>query len=95
MCCLPKDMNSSLLSFIRKRDVETTRRILLDNIEKYNLEEQNDREDGSPLFWAACLGLEDIVDILIGLGASVNAKNCWDATPLHAAADTNKINIVK
>jgi len=47
--------------------------------------------DGTtPLDRAVVAGFKDIVELLIGKGADVNAKNFWDWTPLHSAVYRHK-----
>jgi serine/threonine-protein phosphatase 6 regulatory ankyrin repeat subunit A len=45
-----------------------------------------DREEQTPLHWAALVGNQDVVELLIEAGADVNAKNISLDTPLHLAA---------
>ncbi|XP_064633443.1 26S proteasome non-ATPase regulatory subunit 10-like [Lineus longissimus] len=59
-----------------------------------DLEYQGESQDGTPLYWAAAKGFEDLVRVLLLLGASVGASTIWGGTALHAAADNGHDHIV-
>ncbi len=49
---------------------------------------------GSTLHWAAILGYDDVVELLLGKGASVNEKARHGYTPLHYAARAGSREVV-
>jgi hypothetical protein len=84
----------SLVSELKLGEVDTVRCMLLEG--RYDsLEGQDDRQDGTALTWAACLGLEDVVEILLTLGARTDTQTAWGSTPLHVACDYGNFSIVK
>jgi len=53
-----------------------------------------DKDQATPLYWAACHGHSHVCEILIQAGSDVNSKVTWGSTPLHAAADRGHISCV-
>ena len=54
-----------------------------------------DSRETTPIMWAAAYGTLDAMNMLIGAGADVNAKNAFDATALHwCAGDLNKVRLL-
>ena len=54
---------------------------------------ERDKEESTPLHWAAWKGHAGVVDLLLESGAEVQAHNAnfhWGTTPLHAAAHGNQ-----
>jgi ankyrin repeat protein len=52
-----------------------------------------DSDGSTPLHCATWKGHQNVVELLLGLGADVNAENNndhWGTTPLHAAAHANQ-----
>lgn len=52
-----------------------------------------DKDDSTPLHWAAWKGHAPIVEALLDAGAAIDAENQnghWGSTPLHAAAHGNQ-----
>lgn len=86
-------MAISLLEAIRNGDKQKAKRILLQ--EKYTyIDRQTSKKDGTALFWSCCQGYYDIVQLLLLHGADVNKSTAWGATPLHACADHNQVDIL-
>lgn len=87
-------MARHLIEAIKKGDVEQAKYFLL--IEKYGCVDcQTARRDGTALFWACAKGFLELVQLLMTKGASVNARNSYNATPLLAAADRNRYHIMR
>lgn len=54
-----------------------------------------DRRGTTPLMYAAAVGSQDAIKLLVEAGADVNAKNAFDATPLMwAAGDIAKVRLL-
>ena len=68
------------------REISATRQVL---------ELQDDRRDGTALFWAATRGNDDLVDLLLTFGARVNSRTANGSTPLHSAAEKGHVTIVR
>jgi ankyrin repeat protein len=52
-----------------------------------------DKEQSTPLHWAAWKGHADIIELLVEAGADIHAHSentHWGTTPLHAAAHGNQ-----
>ncbi|KAJ8301162.1 hypothetical protein KUTeg_020149 [Tegillarca granosa] len=87
-------MAISLIDAIRQGDLELAKHILIHR--KYKeIDSQYSRKDGTALYWASCLGILDIVRLLVLHGADVNSETSWKSTPLHAACDNNHCDIVR
>lgn len=45
--------------------------------------DESDEQDGTPLHYAAKKGFVGLAKVLVGAGASVDARNVKNMTPLH------------
>ena len=63
--------------------------------EESGLEDQGGDSGGTALFWACSHGMGEVVGALLGLGARVGSVNGNGATPLHAAADHGRVEIIR
>lgn len=48
--------------------------------------DESDEQDGTPLHYAAKKGFVGLAKVLVGAGASVDARNVKNMTPLHLAS---------
>lgn len=87
-------MAISLIDAIRQGDIELAKRLLIQRNYK-EIDRQSARKDGTALYWACCLGILDIVHLLVLHGADVNSETSWKSTPLHAACDNNHCDVVR
>lgn len=63
-----------------------------------SLAHARDKEDSTPLHWAAWRGQVEAARVLLESGAEVNARNQnrhWGTTPLHAAAHGNQAAVAQ
>ncbi|XP_071081996.1 protein fem-1 homolog B-like [Haliotis cracherodii] len=87
-------MARPIIEAIRTGDVALAKKLL--QSQKYGcLDCQTSRRDGTALFWAACRGLIELVELLLTSNASVNASTGYGATPLHAAADAGRVQVIR
>ena len=49
----------------------------------------------TPTYWAACYGLEEVVQCLVAAGADLNKENDGDATPLMIASQKGHLPVVQ
>lgn len=88
-----ESMAISLLEAIRNGDQNTAKWIL--RHKRYsNLDKQSSKKDGTALFWCCCKGYIELVKLLLLHGADINKCTAWGATPLHASADHNNVDIL-
>ena len=87
-------MARTLLSAVKSGNVVLTKTILSKRLYG-NIDSQDPRQDGTALFWACSNGLIEIVHLLIFHGANLEACTAWHATPLHACADNNQLDIAR
>lgn len=84
-------MARTLLSAVKSRNVALAKTILSKRLYG-NIDHQDPRQDGTALFWACSQGLTELVHLLIFHGANLDACTVWNATPLHASADNNRLD---
>ena len=84
--CDPNDLSTSI------RSENIIRKLL-----KYRVDPGwNDPATGyTPLMWAAAWGHEEIVEMLIGAGANIEAKDNYRRTALFWAAEEGKDEVVR
>lgn len=87
-------MGSPLLLAIRNGEESTAKSILLHG-QFSDLEKQGPRKDGSALFLACRKGMCEMAHLLILHGSNINSRTSYGATPLHAAADHNHLEITR
>lgn len=78
-----------LFKAAKNGDLATLRVMLAANPK---LVHERDKEESTPLHWAAWKGHAGVVDLLLESGADIQAHNSnfhWGTTPLHAAAHGN------
>ena len=88
------EMAISLIEAIRNGDQESAKRILQQRTYAH-IDRQSHRKDGTALFWACCRGYIELVHLLILHGADVDKSTSWGATPLHACADHDHVDILR
>lgn len=87
-------MARQLIEAIRKGN-ETEARNILRNEQYGCIDCQTSRRDGTALFWACAKGFLDLVQLLIHKGANVNTRTNYNSTPLIAAADRNRHQVMR
>ncbi|XP_046569560.1 26S proteasome non-ATPase regulatory subunit 10-like [Haliotis rubra] len=87
-------MARPIIEAIRSGDVALAKK-LLHSQKQGCLDCQTSRRDGTALFWAACRGVIELVELLLTRNASVNASTGYGATPLHAAADAGRVQVIR
>jgi ankyrin repeat protein len=80
-----------LNSALKKGEYEVAKSLILDHSTDIN---QRGVSGITPLIWASVKGYEDLVKVLIDLGADINSRDCenrsaLDYTRLHALSNMN------
>ncbi|KAK6195649.1 hypothetical protein SNE40_001033 [Patella caerulea] len=88
-------MAYSLIEAIRRGDTAEAIALIRNSSKSGNIDSQTVKRDGTALFWACWRGDMELVLLLLQYGADVNARNCWNSTPLHAACDSNHPEIAR
>jgi Ankyrin repeats (3 copies)/Ankyrin repeats (many copies) len=85
-------LNKELLEAVNKGDIKTVKRLL----EKGASIEVRDKSlGGTPLIWAAFMGRESVVKLLLKKGADYNARNKKGWTALSLSCAKGHVNIAK
>lgn len=80
---------------VQEGDAARVQELLNEGADVNVRETSNDRLQYTPLHWAAFLGNQSIVRLLISRGGDVEAKDPWYSTPLYLAAEQGHVGIVE
>lgn len=86
----PLDLKKAILKGAKSGDVASVKALVAHDA---TLLSATDSDGSTPLHCATWKGHQEVVAILLKLGADVNARNNndhWGTTPLHAAAHANQ-----
>ncbi len=85
-----QDVSEKFYQSIRNNDLATLKTLV-----KSADVNVKDQRESTPLMYAAAYGSLDSMQLLIGAGADVNAKNAFAVTPLHwCTNDINKVRLL-
>ena len=80
---------------VKEGDAARVRELLDDGADVNVRESSPDRLQYTPLHWAAYLGEQSLVRLLVSRGAELESEDPWYSTPLYLAAEQGHLEIVK
>lgn len=83
-----------LIDAVKKNNINTVKRLLQNGV---NPNQADDKDNITPLHFAATYNAVDVIPLLISAGANLDAKTCDGLTPLdcaHGLKNANTANIL-